>query len=229
VANASVCDLPHGWILGAVVIDGGSGSGYNPNLSFLRAQLVGVQRTISQQMNRTSQVAYCLHARSPGSRFLNLVVFGLFAILVVGLNSPPVRAHLAAIRCEADPDAAYCSKDREIDLQFQCNADVSENSIKNDPNVIALARALSGPDLKEAAFEISVYTSGHSNTEEDRSLSERCANLVRRVLIDQFGLQPAALRAAGHGATNLKNPNDAAALENQRLNIRVLSDRPRER
>jgi hypothetical protein len=40
----------------------------------------------------------------------------------------------------------------EIDLQFQCNDDVSEGSMKNAPLIIELGRALSSADLKSSMF-----------------------------------------------------------------------------
>jgi flagellar motor protein MotB len=57
-------------------------------------------------------------------------------------------------------------------------------------------------------------------------LSERCASLVRQVLIEQYGLRPQALVAVGYGESQLKNPENPMAAENQRLQVVNMGDEP---
>jgi hypothetical protein len=143
------------------------------------------------------------------SRFL---VAGLCYALLISAFCLAARAHLAEL----------AAADAEIDLQFQCSASVSEESLMTDPLIISLGHALSSSDLSNFKFSLSVYASGHDRPEEDLASSQRCANLVRKVLIDQYGIQPGSLIAVGNGGEAPKNMTDPAAIENQRLKVRNL-------
>jgi flagellar motor protein MotB len=47
----------------------------------------------------------------------------------------------------------------------------------------------------------------------------RCAETVKRVLVEKFGLAAEALIAVGFGSSKPKNPADPASTENQRIEI----------
>jgi hypothetical protein len=104
-----------------------------------------------------------------------------------------------------------------IDLPFECNDALGKSLLKGDPQILALGHALSSEALKYSIFLVGVYTA-------DQTLSERCADLVRDVLVEQFGVRPEALVTVGYGEAPLTS--DPAASENQRLVIVNMGPRP---
>jgi outer membrane protein OmpA-like peptidoglycan-associated protein len=106
-----------------------------------------------------------------------------------------------------------------IDLGFRYTDDLSDEAIAASSDVAALAKALATQDLKGSAFVIAchVVTGGSEATDQD--LSVRCAERVRHVLMEKFGVAADTLIAVGYGRSKLKNPADPQAIENQRLEI----------
>jgi outer membrane protein OmpA-like peptidoglycan-associated protein len=106
-----------------------------------------------------------------------------------------------------------------ITLDFHFNADLSDDAVGSNPQIAALAKALSSQDLKGATFVIGCHevASGHPEADQDRAV--RCAETVKRVLVDKFGLAAEALIAVGFGSSKPRNPADPASPENQRVEI----------
>jgi hypothetical protein len=113
-----------------------------------------------------------------------------------------------------------------IDLAFEFHDGDFVETLGRHPQVVALGKALSDPGLKNATFVIACYVKVSGSPEHNLELSERCASLVRQVLIEQYGLRPQALVAVGYGESRLKNPENPMAAENQRLQVVNMGDEP---
>jgi outer membrane protein OmpA-like peptidoglycan-associated protein len=113
-----------------------------------------------------------------------------------------------------------------IDLAFQFHDGDSVETLGRHPQVVALGKALSDPGLKNATFVIACHVKVPGSPEHNLDLSERCASLVRQVLIEQHRLRPQALVAVGYGESKLKNPENPMAAENQRLQVVNMGDEP---
>lgn len=81
------------------------------------------------------------------------------------------------------------------------------------PEFMAEIRALA--DFMKANTDVSAVLEGHTDsvgTEEyNQGLSQRRVNAVRQVLIDEFGIAAARLRAEGFGETRPVASNDTPA------------------
>jgi hypothetical protein len=117
-------------------------------------------------------------------------------------------------------DAQPVAPDKpKIVLDFRCTDDLTDDAVKSLPQIIALAQALSSQDLKGSTFVIACHVPASGGSGADQDLSERCADTVRRVLVEKFGLAANTLVAVGYGSAKPKNPANPASAENQRLEI----------
>jgi outer membrane protein OmpA-like peptidoglycan-associated protein len=87
------------------------------------------------------------------------------------------------------------------------------------PVLLALGRALSRDELKGAVFFINGHTDAKGSDPYNQGLSERRAEAVKRLLVEQFGLPAADLIAVGYGRSQLKNAAEPFAGENRRVQI----------
>jgi len=105
----------------------------------------------------------------------------------------------------------------DLEILFEYNsADISPKAV---PALVALGNALSRQDLKGSVFFINGHTDAAGGADYNQSLSQRRANSVRRVLIEQYKLAPDTLIAAGFGKEQLKNSADPLGQENRRVQI----------
>jgi outer membrane protein OmpA-like peptidoglycan-associated protein len=105
----------------------------------------------------------------------------------------------------------------DIEITFDYNSDViGAQAVRQ---LLALGRALSNDQLKGTIFLVNGHTDAKGNDEYNQSLSERRAEAVKRVLIEQFNLPASALIAVGHGKAQLKNTSAPFAAENRRVQI----------
>ena len=105
----------------------------------------------------------------------------------------------------------------DIEVNFDYNsATVGPNARKP---LGTLGRALSSEQLKGGTFLINGHTDAKGSTEYNQTLSERRAEAVKRLLIDEFKLTPDRLIAVGYGKTQLKNPKDPLSGENRRVQV----------
>jgi outer membrane protein OmpA-like peptidoglycan-associated protein len=131
-------------------------------------------------------------------------------------SAPPPSARPSDSAIEPPPVAS----DRPaISLEFRFTDDLSDDAVKSLPQIVALANALSAQDLKGSTFVIACHVTASGRPDADQALSERCADTVRRVLVEKFGLAGETLVAAGYGSAKPKNPADASSADNQRLEI----------
>src|SRR5450756_2118096 len=127
--------------------------------------------------------------------------------------------HADEVTAKPDQGATNSERRPAIDLAFEFHDGDSVDTVRSHPQVVALGRALSDPELKKATFIIACHVKVPGSPEHNLDLSERCASLVRQVLVEQYGLRPQALVAVGYGEAQLKNPENPMAAENQRLQV----------
>jgi outer membrane protein OmpA-like peptidoglycan-associated protein len=105
----------------------------------------------------------------------------------------------------------------DLEILFEYNsADVSPKAV---PALVALGNALSRQDLKGAVFLINGHTDAAGGADYNLLLSQRRANSVRRILIEQYKLAPDTLIATGFGKEQLKNLTNPLGEENRRVQI----------
>lgn len=131
------------------------------------------------------------------------------AVEAVSAPTPQERAEIAEIA--RDKPAI------DLEILFEYNsADISPKAV---PALVALGNALSRQDLKGSVFFINGHTDGAGGADYNQSLSQRRANAVRRVLIEQYKLAADTLIAVGFGKEQLKNPGNPLGEENRRVQI----------
>ena len=87
------------------------------------------------------------------------------------------------------------------------------------PVLVKLGTALSDPSLKGSVYLINGYTDAAGSPDYNLALSQRRADAVRSMLIQQFQIPPTSLVAVGFGKEQLKNPADPLGNENRRVQI----------
>jgi outer membrane protein OmpA-like peptidoglycan-associated protein len=105
----------------------------------------------------------------------------------------------------------------DLEILFEYNsADISPKAVSA---LVALGNALSRQDLKGSVFFINGHTDAAGGADYNQLLSQRRANSVRRVLIEQYKLAPDTLIATGFGKEQLKTPANPLGQENRRVQI----------
>lgn len=105
----------------------------------------------------------------------------------------------------------------DLEILFEYNsADISPKAV---PALIALGNALSRQELKGSVFLINGHTDAAGGADYNQLLSQRRANSVRRVLIEQYKLAPDTLIATGFGKEQLKDPANPLGEVNRRVQI----------
>jgi len=104
-----------------------------------------------------------------------------------------------------------------IEINFEFNSDVV--GPKAIHPLLTLGRALSNKQFRGAIFLINGYTDAKGSAEYNQDLSERRAEAVKRVLINEFKLPADTLIAVGYGKMHLKNSADPFAAENRRVQV----------
>jgi outer membrane protein OmpA-like peptidoglycan-associated protein len=146
-------------------------------------------------------------------------------VLLLWTLAAPVRAE--DVTKKPDQAVADSAPRPSIDLAFAFSEADTIDTVKNRPQVAALAQALSDAEFRTATFVIACHVKVPGSPAHNLELSDRCAGLVRQVLVEQYGLSPQALIAVGLGETKLKNPQQPMAAENQRLQILNMDDKGR--
>lgn len=83
----------------------------------------------------------------------------------------------------------------------------------------ALSEALGKPEMKGLVLLLAGHTDGNGDEDYNRRLSERRADAVKRLLVEEFKLPADTLVAVGFGKQRLKNVTDPLAGENRRVEI----------
>jgi outer membrane protein OmpA-like peptidoglycan-associated protein len=111
----------------------------------------------------------------------------------------------------------------DLEINFESNSDAI--GAKAAPQVTALGKALSSPDLKGSTFVIAGYTDAKGADSVNQHLSERRAEAVKRYLAQKYHIEAAKLVTVGYGRTKLKNPSDPLAAENRRVQVVNMADK----
>jgi outer membrane protein OmpA-like peptidoglycan-associated protein len=105
-------------------------------------------------------------------------------------RTSPVNTLSLARQFRAFPAAA-------VDVRFSNrSAVVNPGSV---PVIEAVGRALTNPALGKAEFVIVDHTNTSDNKDADLALSQRRAEAIRVILIDQFGISDTRITATGFG------------------------------
>jgi outer membrane protein OmpA-like peptidoglycan-associated protein len=126
---------------------------------------------------------------------------------------------------ERDKAAAIAERKPSIDLEINFDFNSATVGPQAVPTLLALGRALSNDAFKGAVFLINGHTDAKGGAEYNRDLSERRAEAVKRLLVDQFGLPADTLIPVGYGMTRLKNAADPLAGENRRVQVVNVSEK----
>jgi outer membrane protein OmpA-like peptidoglycan-associated protein len=136
--------------------------------------------------------------------------------LIARLRNRTARSITAKERDNVNELAKY-KPSIDIEIAFDYNsAGIGPRAMRP---LLALGRALSNDQLKGATFFVNGHTDAKGGIEYNQDLSERRAEAVKRVLIEDFKLPKAALIAIGFGKSQLKNPADPFGAENRRVQI----------
>lgn len=106
-----------------------------------------------------------------------------------------------------------------IDLEVYFDYNSSAISPRAKPDLMALGRALTSPDLKGGVFLVGGHTDSKGTDQFNQKLSEQRAAAVKRFLKEQFDIPDDALVTAGYGKQQLKSSSDPFSAENRRVQI----------
>jgi outer membrane protein OmpA-like peptidoglycan-associated protein len=142
-------------------------------------------------------------------QFINRLRTRSISIEPVGAPTQQERVEIAAI-----------AKDKpaiDLEILFDYNSDVV--GPKAVPALVQLGNALAQAEFKGTVFLINGHTDAAGSPEYNQGLSQRRAQAVRRVLIEQYRIAPDTLIATGFGKEQLKVPHDPLSGANRRVQI----------
>jgi outer membrane protein OmpA-like peptidoglycan-associated protein len=135
---------------------------------------------------------------------------------IEGLRTRSTRS----LTIEERDKLSVIAKDRpNIDLEINFDYNSATVGTKAVPALLALGRALSADEMKDTVFLINGHTDAKGSAEYNQGLSERRAEAVKRLLVEQFNIPAANLIAVGYGKSMLKNSADPFGGENRRVQI----------
>jgi outer membrane protein OmpA-like peptidoglycan-associated protein len=106
-----------------------------------------------------------------------------------------------------------------IDLEINFDFDSAVLTPQAASVLVTLGRVLSTEEFKNTVFLINGHADAKGGAEYNMDLSERRAEAVKRLLVQQYNLPPTTLIAIGYGKTHLKNAADPFAAENRRVQV----------
>jgi outer membrane protein OmpA-like peptidoglycan-associated protein len=107
--------------------------------------------------------------------------------------------------------------DIDLEITFDYNsADISAASL---PNVQALGKALSDPNLKGSTFVVAGHTDAVGGESYNQDLSERRADSIKRYLVDKYAIPSTDLVTVGYGKSKPKDPNAPVDPANRRVQV----------
>jgi len=122
---------------------------------------------------------------------------------------------------EREQIAAIAQDKPNIDLEITFDYNSANISQRAQPAVQALGKALSNPDLKGSTFVVAGHTDGVGSEAYNQDLSERRADAIKRVLVDEFNISGADLVTVGYGKSKPKDP--AAPLDPSNRRVQVVN------
>lgn len=106
-----------------------------------------------------------------------------------------------------------------IDIEIQFDFDSAAIRADSRPDVDALGKALSSPELASYRIVLNGHTDAKGADAYNQGLSEQRAQSVRDYLIRNFGIEANRLVAIGYGEERLKNQGDPEGAENRRVEV----------
>ncbi|MEQ1669660.1 MAG: OmpA family protein [Hyphomicrobium sp.] len=147
-----------------------------------------------------------------------------------GVANNPDTALIAALKQKSTRGIAISPEERgkladavkdlpvqDMEILFELNS--AEISPKARPNIDALGRALQNAQLKGSSFLLAGHTDASGSSKLNQTLSERRAQTVRQLLIDEFKLTNEQFIAVGYGPERLKDSKNPFASENRRVQV----------
>lgn len=119
--------------------------------------------------------------------------------------------------------ADLVSRRPSIDIAIPFDYNSAEIGPTAVPALLALGRALSRPELKNAVILLAGHTDAKGGPSFNLKLSNDRANAVRRYVTTEFALAPGRVVALGFGFEQLKNAAAPLAAENRRVEVVNLS------
>ncbi|SDT51345.1 OmpA family protein [Bradyrhizobium canariense] len=105
----------------------------------------------------------------------------------------------------------------DLDIQFDYNsADIRQSSL---PDVQALGKALTDPNLKGSTFVVAGHTDAIGGEAFNQDLSERRADTIKRYLTEKYGIAGTDLVTVGYGKDKPKDPNAPMDPINRRVQV----------
>jgi outer membrane protein OmpA-like peptidoglycan-associated protein len=135
--------------------------------------------------------------------------------VIDALRNRPARSLTLTERTEI-AEIAKTKPSIDLEINFDYNSDVVR--LARQP-LQTLGRALSNEQMKGTVFFVNSHTDAVGGVDFNQDLSERRAEAVKRILIQEFRLPAATLIAVGYGKTQLKNTTNSFAAENRRVQI----------
>lgn len=106
---------------------------------------------------------------------------------------------------------------QDMEILFELNsATISE---KARPSIDALGKALQNAQLKGSSFLVAGHTDAAGPAPYNQTLSERRAQTVRKLLIEEYQLTDEQFITVGYGLERLKDTSNPKAAENRRVQI----------
>lgn len=147
-----------------------------------------------------------------------------------GIAANPNAALILALKQKSSRGISISSEERskladavkglpvqDMEIPFELNsADISPMA---RPNIEALGKALQNAELKGVSFLLAGHTDATGSAPYNQTLSEKRAQTVRKLLIDEFKLTNEQFIAVGYGPERLKDQKNPFAPENRRVQI----------
>ncbi|HPG89981.1 MAG TPA: OmpA family protein [Hyphomicrobium sp.] len=147
-----------------------------------------------------------------------------------GLAANPNASLIAALKQKSSRGISISQEERskladavkdlpvqDMEIPFELNSASIAPSAR--PNIEALGKALQDAQLKGVSFLLAGHTDATGSAPYNQTLSERRAQTVRKLLIDEFKLTNDQFIAVGYGPERLKNPQSPRSSENRRVQI----------
>ena len=126
---------------------------------------------------------------------------------------------------EREQIASIAKTKPSIDLEINFDYDSASIGPTAQPQVTALAQALSSAELRGRTFILAGHTDAKGGDAYNQDLSERRADAVKRFLAEKYGIEESNLVTVGYGKTKLKNSADPFSGENRRVQVVNMSDK----
>ncbi len=120
---------------------------------------------------------------------------------------------------EREEIATIAADKPNIDLEITFDYNSADISAASLPNVQALGKALSDPNLKGSTFVVAGHTDAVGGESYNQDLSERRANSIKRYLVDKYAIRSTDLVTVGYGKSKPKDPNAPMDPANRRVQV----------